>query len=211
VLLAITDDGDGMDKATLERIFEPFFTTKAKGRGTGLGLSTVYGIVKQAGGHVWVYSEEGRGTTFKVYFPRTDEPKALVPEKTGTPASYNGTETILLVEDETPLREVARHVLLTHGYDVVAAGSGPEALRISREHRGTIHLLLTDVVMPEMNGREVADRLLRERPGLRVLYMSGYTESSIVHHRVLDSGVTLLQKPLTPELLVRKVREVLSS
>jgi signal transduction histidine kinase len=208
VMLAISDTGIGMDSATQARIFEPFFTTKEKGRGTGLGLSTVFGIVRQSRGSIWVYSEQGTGTTFKVYFPRVDEPvDVLVPRF--SPATLRGSETILLVEDNDQVRAAARSILRTYGYEVLDARSTRDARAHCDKHQGAIHLLLTDVVMPEMSGPELAQRLLEVRRDMRVLYMSGYTDDSIVRHGVLRPTVAYVQKPITPETLTRKVREVL--
>jgi PAS domain S-box-containing protein len=213
VMLAISDTGAGMDSETQSHIFEPFFTTKGP-KGTGLGLSTVYGIVKQSGGYIWVYSESGKGTTFKIYLPRVAdavESPALVAVPAESVATEPGTETILLVEDEANLRYLARQYLEKQGYRVLEAADGAVAMQIAVAHEGMIHLLLTDVIMPGMNGRELAQRISEIRPNAKVLYMSGYTENVIGRNGTLDAGVRLLQKPFTLRDLKSKVREVLDS
>ena len=210
VLLSVSDTGTGMDEATQARLFEPFFTTKEKGKGTGLGLATVYGIVKQSGGFIWVYSELGAGTTFKVYLPRVDEAVAAPPAP-ASPQSLNGTETILLAEDAAPVRSVAREVLRRHGYRVLTAADGRTALELADTHVGPIDLLITDVIMPEMSGRQLADRLVERLTKLKVLFVSGYTDDAIVRHGILEPGIAFLQKPFSPESLARKVREVLDA
>ena len=209
VMLAISDTGIGMDRAVQERVFEPFYTTKEVGKGTGLGLATVYGIVKQSGGSIFLYSESGHGTTFKIFLPRADvaaEVAIVQPQPAG---ALGGQETILLVEDQPEVRAVARVALTRHGYTVLEASQGEEALQIEQHHHDSIHLLLTDVVMLSMSGRELGQRLLQRRPDVRVLYTSGYTDDAIVHHGVIEPGVAFIQKPFTPTTLLRKVREVL--
>ena len=210
VMLAVTDTGIGMDEATKARIFEPFFTTKEAGKGTGLGLATVYGIVNQSGGFIWVYSEPGNGTSFKIYLPRVDAPAEGVTSAGGVSVP-RGIETVLLVEDAAAVRAVAKQVLERQGYRVLEAPDGQAALRVAQEHRGPIHLLLTDVVMPVLSGRRLAEELTRLRPDTKVLYASGYTDDSVVRHGILESGTAYLQKPFTPDSLARKVREVLDA
>jgi len=211
VMLAVSDNGCGMDAETQARIFEPFFTTKELGKGTGLGLSTVYGIVKQSGGHIEVYSEPGRGTTFRIYLPRIEEAAEAVEPGKAREQLPRGSETILLVEDEAGVRTLAKTILQTHGYTVLDAAQGKDAFLLSGQHEGLIHLMVTDMVMPEMSGREVADRLKPLRPNMKVLFMSGFTDKAMVHHEELDQGMAFLQKPFTPQTLARKVREVLDA
>jgi two-component system cell cycle sensor histidine kinase/response regulator CckA len=208
VMLAMIDTGIGMDKATQARIFEPFFTTKGKDKGTGLGLSTAFGIVQQSGGSIWLYSEIGRGTTFKIYLPRAHG--ALDSTRPpADPTTLRGSETILLVEDEDQVRTVARGILRKSGYEVIEARSGEEALVLAERHGGPIQLLLSDVVMPQMSGPDLAKQLARTRPQIKVLFMSGYTDDSVIRHGVLQADVAFLQKPITPDLLTRKVRAVM--
>jgi PAS domain S-box-containing protein len=208
VRLEVADNGVGMERETLDRLFEPFFSTKEKGKGTGLGLATVYGIVKQSGGHIAVESSPGRGTTFRIWLPEVElESEAAPPVSPAGTAVPAGTETILLVEDEDAVRGLLHEVLASSGYTVLQASSGAHALRLSRAHAGRIDLLLTDVVMPGMGGREVATLLVAERPGLRVLFASGYTAEAIARHGVLEPGTDLIHKPFTPDALLRRVRE----
>jgi PAS domain S-box-containing protein len=209
VMLAVSDTGTGMDEQTQARIFEPFFTTKEMGKGTGLGLSTVYGIVKQSGGNLWVYSELGQGTTFKVYLPRIDEGAAEYKRSAENEDAFRGTETVLLAEDEEMVRKLSARVLEMYGYQVLEAANGGTAFLICERHQGNIDLLLTDVIMPEMSGRELANRLNELRPEMKVLFMSGYTDDAIVHQGVLDEDENFIQKPFTPNALGQKVREVL--
>ena len=211
VTIAVSDTGLGISPETRARMFEPFFTTKEQGKGTGLGLSTVYGIVQQSGGFIGVSSEPGRGATFTVYFPRVDTPaEPLTPARRvhGTP---RGTETILLAEDDEPLRKLVREYLERLGYQVIPAASAGEALAQARRYKGSIHLLLTDVVMPGEGGRELAARLAAVRPEARTLFMSGHTDATIVDHGILEPGIHYLQKPFTPAVLARRLREVLDS
>jgi len=210
VMLAVSDTGSGIDDETIKHIFEPFFTTKETGKGTGLGLSMVYGIIKQSGGNIWVYSEVGKGTTFKIYIPRVDE-QAEGYKKAPVPAARipRGSATILLAEDAEEVRRLAREILEDSGFEVLVAPKGSDALAICERIKTPIHLLLTDVVMPEMSGPELAQQLQRLHPETRVLYMSGYTQDAIVNHGVLAEGTYFLQKPFGPDGLLAKIQEVL--
>jgi two-component system cell cycle sensor histidine kinase/response regulator CckA len=211
-MLAISDTGVGMSADVQSHLFEPFFTTKPQGEGTGLGLATSYGIIRQHRGYVWVYSEVGRGTTLKIHLPATTEaPQKLSPTAAARETLTSGTETILLAEDEDAVRAVARDTLKRCGYVVIEATGGGEALLIAARYSGPIHLLVTDVVMPQMNGRELAERLRQDRPALRVLYVSGYTENTVSHHGVLDAGVGFLGKPFRPSDLATHVRQALDA
>jgi CheY-like chemotaxis protein len=214
VLLAVTDTGTGMDAETKSRVFEPFFTTKAKGKGTGLGLATVYGIVKQSGGYIWVYSEVGRGTTFKVYLPcldgSTESAESAAPRRPA-PANLRGTETVLLVEDDPSLRALTRAILQSYGYTVLEAAGAAEALELARRHEGPIHVLLTDVVLPEMYGADLAARIATLRSETKVLCTSGYTDDTIVRQGLQFEGGRFLQKPFSPAALAAKLREMLDN
>jgi two-component system, cell cycle sensor histidine kinase and response regulator CckA len=210
VMLAVSDTGIGMDAGTVVHIFEPFYTTKESGRGTGLGLSTVYGIVKQSGGYIWVYSEPGKGSTFKVYLPRVDE---VVEPEASKPVSLvekRGSEVVLLVEDEEAVRDLVRTILAGQGYEVIVAMDPKHAEAIASKFPGEIQLLLTDMVMPGISGRELASRIMTSRPGIRVLYMSGYTENVMTSGGMLEHGLAFLQKPFSPAVLIRKIREILT-
>ena len=209
VMLAMSDTGIGMTKEVQAQVFEPFFTTKEKGKGTGLGLSTVYGIVKQSNGNIWIYSEPGKGTTFKIYLPRVVETAPGREREKEKKDFLHGSETVLVVEDDETVRNMAIKVLKRFGYTVLCAPEGQEGLRICREYDGPIHLMLTDVIMPGMSGKELAEHLKTQKPGIRVLFMSGYTDNAIVHRGILDKGIAFLQKPFTPDGLARKLREVL--
>jgi signal transduction histidine kinase/CheY-like chemotaxis protein len=210
VLMTVSDTGCGMDKATQARIFEPFFTTKELGKGTGLGLATTFGIIKQSGGSIWVYSELGTGTTFKVYLPRVDAPTGPARDTVSAPEPQ-GSETLLVVEDEGQVRKLACSVLRKAGYRVIEAEDAEDALRMCTASTPAIDLLLTDVVMPKMSGRILAEHIVAVRPSIKVLFMSGYTDDAVLRHGVLDSGAAFLQKPLTPSNLTRKVREILDA
>ncbi|MDI6752990.1 MAG: PAS domain S-box protein [Thermodesulfobacteriota bacterium] len=211
VMMAVSDNGCGMDKEIQSHLFEPFFTTKEKGKGTGLGLSTVYGIVKQSGGNIWVYSEPGQGTSFKIYLPKAAEAgkEKYRPIESPRILARQGTETILLVEDEKAVRTMIRKTLQSNGYTVLEAHHGQEALHICDQYSGPIHLMVTDVVMPQMSGKELAEKLTPKRPEMKILYMSGYPDNSIVQHGVLEPGTEFLQKPFTFNTLEAKVRKIL--
>jgi CheY-like chemotaxis protein len=209
-LLSVSDNGIGMSQEILERIFEPFYTTKDRDKGTGLGLSTIFGIVKQNNGHVRAYSEPGHGTIFNVYLPCVDEPLSLIAVRKEPTSLPQGTETILLVEDEAAVRSLVARVLRQHGYTVLEAGNGEEALRLVENHDDqVIHLLLTDMVMPRMGGKALADQLTIQRPDLKLLFTSGYSDKAILQQNVLDPGIAFLPKPFAPASLVQKVREVI--
>jgi len=209
VMLAVSDTGAGMSPETKAHIFEPFFTTKEKGKGTGLGLATVYGIVKQSEGSIWLYSEVGQGTVFKVYFPIVSESSEETESAKVATDSTSGTETILVVEDEEGVRSLVRLALASGGYKVLDTKDAEYALALCASHDGPIHLLLTDVVMPHMSGPAVAEKVTALRPGIKVLYMSGYTDDAVVHHGVLSHEVPFIQKPFSPVALREKIREVL--
>jgi len=209
VLLAVSDDGCGIDKVALDQLFDPFFTTKPRGQGTGLGLATVYGIVKQNHGFIDVYSEPGAGTTFKIYLPRHMSDRVDANATSASSAVPTGTETVLLVEDEAALLKLGTRLLERLGYTVLVASSPAQALRLIETYQGTIHLLLTDVIMPEMSGRDLWQQLRALRPNLKCLFMSGYTADVIAHHGVLDEGVHFLQKPFSKDALATKLRETL--
>ena len=209
VVLQVTDTGVGMSRDVQTHLFEPFYTTKPRGKGTGLGLATVYGIVRQSGGHITVGSAPGQGATFRIYLPRVDSPLDALTGPKAIRAPVAGTETVLLTEDDPLVRLLARTVLQRAGYVVLEAPGGKEALLLAEDHSGPIHLLLTDVVMPEMSGRELMRRLAERRPAVKVLYVTGYSEEAVAQHGVLDPGTAFLPKPFTPEVLARKVREVL--
>ena len=211
VMLAMSDTGAGMDAATQAHIFEPFFTTKEQGKGTGLGLSTVYGIVKQSGGFIWVYSEPGLGSTFKIYLPSVEDAAEPVQGSEARELPFGGSETILLVEDEEAVRALAARVLQERGYKVLESASPEDALQIAEHQQEPIALLLTDVVLPRMSGRKIAEHLTLLRPSMKVLYMSGYTDDAIVRSGMLEANTAFLQKPFTPAGLARKVREVLDA
>jgi PAS domain S-box-containing protein len=211
VMLAVSDTGTGMDAKTKARIFEPFFTTKPVGKGTGLGLATVYGVVQQSGGYIWLYTEPGHGTSFKIYLPRVDAVETEAAAEASLAGALDGSETVLVTEDEEAVRQIIEKALDAHGYRVLSARDGAEALERASVYAGQIDLLVTDVVMPDMNGRELARRLVETRPNLRTLYLSGYTDDATLHRGVLQQGVAFLQKPFSLRMLARKVREVIEA
>jgi CheY-like chemotaxis protein len=211
VLMAVSDTGTGMTPEIQAHIFEPFFTTKEKGKGTGLGLAMVYGTVKQSGGYIWVYSELGRGATFKIYLPRIRDEAETAQDSEAPARPAMGSETILLVEDEEAVRALAAQSLEEQGYKVLESTSPEDAIEISRRYTEPIHLLLTDVVLPRISGRKIAEHLTPLRPGMKVLYMSGYTDDTILRAGVLEAGTAFLQKPFTPTSLAHRVREVLDA
>jgi CheY-like chemotaxis protein len=208
-MISVSDTGVGMAPEVRDRVFDPFFTTKERGKGTGLGLSTVYGIVKQSDGNIWVYSEPGQGTTFKIYLPQVDEALEELKERVEVKEVPRGTETILIVEDEEDVLKLAERILSRQGYTVLQTPSTSKALKICKERKDPLHLILTDVVMPQMSGRELIERCRETRQDFKILYMSGYTDNAITHHGVLEKGMNYLQKPFTVDGLARKVREVL--
>ena len=211
VMLSVRDNGSGMDEETQARLFEPFFTTKKKGKGTGLGLSTVYGIVSQSNGFIYVYSELGKGTTFKIFFPRSGGALEMPAKSERAAPASRGSETVLVVEDEAAVRELTGRILREHGYKVLEAPGGQEALQLAGEYNDEIHLVVTDVVMPGISGSTLVNQLKTARPGIQSLFVSGYTDDAIVHHGILNSDVQFLQKPYTVENLIHKVHEVLNS
>jgi len=210
VMLAVTDTGSGMSPEVVKRIFEPFFTTKERGKGTGLGLSTVYGIVRQCGGHIFIYSEPGKGTAFKIYIPASAEKTGDKPAEPPSRSLYRGTETILLVEDDDAVRKVASRILTQSGYSVLEAAAPREAIKLCEDHRD-IHLMLTDMVMPQMNGYELAKVITAKAPQMKVIFMSGYTDNAITRQDILKPGTVLLEKPLIVETVLRKIKEVLEA
>jgi CheY-like chemotaxis protein len=211
VMLSVSDTGMGMNEATRERAFEPFFTTKEASKGTGLGLAMVYGVVKQSRGHIWIESQPEHGTKLTILLPRVDREVERIEEGWEQSAAIGGTETILVAEDEQMLRDLAREVLRRYGYEVIEAANGKAALSASEQHNGAIDLLLTDIVMPEMNGRDLAAEILRERPHVRILFMSGYSEYADDDRGFPGEKTDFVQKPFTPEILIRKVRQLLDS
>lgn len=210
IMLSVSDTGYGMDEATQMQIFEPFFTTKGN-KGTGLGLATVYGIIKQHGGNIWVYSEPGRGTTFKVYLPVSEKINVGKNRAEKTFTNLKGSETIMIVEDNEDVRNIAEGILRQHGYTTLIGKDGMASLEILSSYDGPVHMLLTDVIMPEMNGKELHAKVVEKYPAMKVLFMSGYTDNIIGHHGVLDEGKQFIQKPLTVQALAAKVREVLDN